>query len=510
METLEELFLNEKRAPFLFVGSGFTRHYYDTPDWIGMLSKFAPRPFNYYTSKFGKDNTLIASNIASDLNDEFWESDDYFEERKLYEKNIISQSSYLRIKISNFLKEVCLTQGIPEQWKEELLVLRNAPIDGIITTNWDDLIEQIFPKFNKYVGQEELLFNTSYSIGEIYKIHGCMYNPESMILTKEDYDDYNKKYPYLAAKLLTIFVEHPVVFMGYSIHDPNIQNILKSLISCFSQETINSLKYNLILVTWEPNENYDLSIEDYNFMIEDTCYVPCVRIRTHDFKPIYKAMYKFERKIPVNILRAYKKDFCELVYSEKPERKLLVVDDKDLERRKDIEYVCGFGAINKYNNATGYVGLKAYDLFKDLLSPSDENKYDACQILTKTIPNLQGCIPIYKYLRNVGINDEASYNNNKIGVNTILKKGNDFKRYYKSQELAETFINDRTIAQIISDEDIDKVIFTIPYMNFSDDELNTLRAFLIGNLQNYLVLGNNYSSYYRKAACFYDWKKYGW
>jgi hypothetical protein len=34
----------------------------------------------------------------------------------------------------------------------------------------------------------------------------------------------------LAAKILIIFLEHPVIFLGYSISDKNIENVLKAIV----------------------------------------------------------------------------------------------------------------------------------------------------------------------------------------------------------------------------------------------------------------------------------------
>ena len=60
-------------APFLFIGSGFTRHYLGTPDWKGMLSKFAPKHINQYYSTAGTDYLpTIATSIAEDVNSDFW------------------------------------------------------------------------------------------------------------------------------------------------------------------------------------------------------------------------------------------------------------------------------------------------------------------------------------------------------------------------------------------------------------------------------------------------------
>ena len=118
------------------------------------------------------------------------------------------------------------------------IVLKRLNIDGIITTNYDDLIEAIFPKFTKYVGQNELIFSSVLNIGEINKIQGCIYQPDSMVLTDEDYKGFNQKNAYLAAKLITIFIEHPIIFMGYSINDSNIIELLKSIVCCLDQDKI--------------------------------------------------------------------------------------------------------------------------------------------------------------------------------------------------------------------------------------------------------------------------------
>lgn len=41
-EDFKDILKNKKGAPFLFLGSGFSRHYLDTPQWDGILQMFAP------------------------------------------------------------------------------------------------------------------------------------------------------------------------------------------------------------------------------------------------------------------------------------------------------------------------------------------------------------------------------------------------------------------------------------------------------------------------------------
>lgn len=92
-------------APFLFIGSGFTRHYLGTPDWKGMLSRFAPKHINQYYSTEGTDNLpSIASAIAKDINTDFWKlpDDDAFKIEN--QDKAINQSSIFKIKIAQYLK----------------------------------------------------------------------------------------------------------------------------------------------------------------------------------------------------------------------------------------------------------------------------------------------------------------------------------------------------------------------------------------------------------------------
>lgn len=87
------------------------------------------------------------------------------------------------------------------------------------------------------------------SIFEIYKIHGSCDNPASVIITQNDYSEFKHKLTYISAKMLTIFVEHPVIFLGYGIGDLNIREILKGIAEGLTSEQLDKLKNNLIFVS---------------------------------------------------------------------------------------------------------------------------------------------------------------------------------------------------------------------------------------------------------------------
>ena len=499
------------KAPFLFLGSGFSRHYTDAPTWEGILEKFSNKPLNQYRSILNTNSLpLIATELSKDLTHDFWElpsDDDFFIRHK---NDINDQSSVLKIRIADYLKELSLKK-FDCSFEEELKLLAGLNIDGIITTNWDDTIERIFPKYTTFIGQKELLFSTTFSIGEIYKIHGSFRDPSSMILTNEDYEGFKEKYPYLAAKLITIFVEHPIIFIGYSLSDPNIQDLLKSIVKCLDETHISKLQNNLIFVEWKPNDN-DVHIEKYDISMKDGILLPVTRIQTGNFKPVYECLSYYERKIPAEVLREYKKQFYDIVVSEKPERKILALSDTKVDMDSNIQVVYGFGAIDKYMTANGYIGLTALDIMRDVLN--EENSYEASKILTKSIPMITKqrriiFIPIYKYLSSVGIHSDEDYKNSQFNFGYKLKKGTDFKSYQsftdndKKKSLIEAI-------QTYKDKDKWKAIALIPYLEISNEDLPLLASFIENNISEFLVNKNYKSTSMRKLICFYDWKKYGW
>lgn len=66
------------------------------------------------------------------------------------------------------------------------LIKTRKNIGSIITTNYDQLVENIF-EFNPLIGNNILLSNP---YGSVYKIHGCVSDPNNIIITGEDYANF--------------------------------------------------------------------------------------------------------------------------------------------------------------------------------------------------------------------------------------------------------------------------------------------------------------------------------
>lgn len=71
---LSQLLLQANSAPFLFIGSGFSRRYIDLPDWKGLLSQFSQKyPFERYLSNSNGDIPSAAFKLAEDFSEKWWE-----------------------------------------------------------------------------------------------------------------------------------------------------------------------------------------------------------------------------------------------------------------------------------------------------------------------------------------------------------------------------------------------------------------------------------------------------
>lgn len=295
-------------SPFLFIGSGFSRRYLGLPTWELLLMEICKdlglkKPYNFYKSNADSKLPKVATIIGQDFNEIWWKEDDFEKSREDFADLAETKFSPLKFEVAKKIKSKDLIIE-DDLISKELKLLKKINIDGAITTNWDELLEQIFPQFNKFIGQEELIFSELYSIGEIYKIHGCCSKPNSLILTEEDYCNYEGRNAYLAAKLLTIFIENPIIFIGYSLDDKNIQEILKSIIKCLTKEKIEKLKDRLIFCQWNP-EPIEPSMIDSTILISDTV-IPIKLMTVNNFLDIYTVLANNKRKLPIKILRQMK------------------------------------------------------------------------------------------------------------------------------------------------------------------------------------------------------------
>lgn len=504
---------NFDASPVLFIGSGLSRRYVGLEDWEGLLSRFSKvieRPFAYYKSTCDGNLPRAAGKLALDFHDKWWSEKEFEESRDEFISECTRNSSALKIEISKYVSKLSGNLTADAVLLEEVEYLRNAVFDGIITTNWDLFLEKLFPDFVKYVGQSDIIFESLHGVGEIFKIHGCCSDPNSLVLTDEDYAEFNTKYPYLTAKLLTIFVEHPIIFLGYSMSDDNITAIVESIGKCLPPDKIEKLKDRLIFVR---RAHGGESVGDGLLRIGDT-NVATKEFAVESFVSIFRPLSTLHRKFPAKLLRRLKEHVYDLVLTNDPKGKVYVQDIDDA-GSDDLEVVFGVGAISELQ-ARGYLGIHRLDLLKDIL---DDSKLDAKAVLNTVVPQIRNpktFIPVFKYLRKTGrIAADGSIDTTGLEEPVIARAKATIATFRQGDSLS-------SLKQRIPEIDIGVAEFFAKYgiksfathasqMKRSKIDMDRLVSILRDNFSTVFEGGGvpqPYPSYFAKLICMVDWYVY--
>jgi len=407
--TILRLLKKTDHLPMLFVGSGMSIRYLGLENWKGLLRKFArlatdnEYAYEMYEQQAKglecKEGLLpkVAELIERDFNVRWFRDEQFRESREQSADEISHSVSPLKIEIARHMRDKSMVHDAEYATEIELFKkLEMRSIGGVLTTNYDSFIEDMFPSYTKYIGQEELLFSTLHGVSEIYKIHGCYSKPESIVINEADYADFTEKNAYLAAKILTIFLEHPIVFIGYSINDPNIESILKSIVKCLSAENLEKIKERLIFIVRGKVGDAE-GISTHSISFEGGKSIEMTRVRLKNYEPLYQALLENQAKYSAPMLRRLKQDIYELVLTNKPTGRMRVMNLED-DKLEDVEVVVGVGVLAEFGQV-GYAGITAAELYSDVVF--DDGGFDVEKIVTLSLPTLlptNSILPVNKYL----------------------------------------------------------------------------------------------------------------
>ncbi len=107
--------------------------------------------------------------------------------------------------------------------------LARLGISTWITTNFDDLLEQTLRaagvRFKTVVRDSDLSYASAGQL-MLIKLHGDSAQPETIVITRQDYNTYARRFPRVQEKLSGLLVDKTFLFIGYSISDPDFNQIL--------------------------------------------------------------------------------------------------------------------------------------------------------------------------------------------------------------------------------------------------------------------------------------------
>lgn len=413
--TVLDKIVESKRMPVLFIGSGISKRYlYKYPDWNELLAisfnKIDNDPFQFQKHKDqlvrqGLTDFEVNTNLATIIENQFNAA---FYDRKIKLDRVKNPHwvqrgiSPYKMFLSKYFKNMTLYHS--PKTDEEIIkfkALKNK-ISAVITTNYDLFLEEyIFSTdFKVFVHQNELFSSDSYNIAEIYKIHGSVTDANSIVITEPDYNHFSESRKLIIAKMLTLFAESPIIFLGYSFTDENVQLIISEFLGCLTASELEHIDEHFVFISYKKNENTLREIKR-TITTKNNVEIPITEIQTDNYSLVYDILNQITPGIsPVRIRETRKivKTIVDQSVSSQDASSVIVgldnLSNMDL-TNKPLAIAIGYreSILNKY----GYGLLGEDAIFEDILM--DNKHFDAnnmCMDRFKSIA-CNRLLPVFKY-----------------------------------------------------------------------------------------------------------------
>ena len=522
--------------PFLFIGSGMSKRYLNLESWEKLLEKFALKihdsefAYNMYEEEAKQklkasnlditDNNLllpmVADCIERDFNKMWYTSTEFAESRQKHGSLVKDGASPFKVELGAYFYEESSKISFDTSYhsEKEISLLKQIgenSISGIITTNYDSFLERLLSNYDIFTGQEELLFSKFDGTLELYKIHGCCTKPRSIIINSSDYKNFKEKNAYLAAKLMTMFLEHPIIFLGYSIRDTNIEDILEAIVKCLNQEQLEKLKERLFFIE-RKKSGQDESIDIYKKSFDSGKHIEMTRITTDNFEKIYEVISQTKAKTNLRLIKKIQKDIYSFILTTEPTNKMYV-NSMDLDKIDDMEIAVDVGVLSKLGSR-GYCGIKAEEVFKDIIFDTFKNEFNIFDVayfvensLSEIMKHTGGSLPIYKYIRSYDGELHESIKKN------IKNKFTDFLTGTIIRYKRRAPLNEKSIDDLRTNHSDIACIKLIPLLDEEYFDIGELELFIKDLLKKYpnILKKNNYCSptEVKRLIKIYDWLRYG-
>lgn len=218
------------------------------------------------------------NNVKSKMKDPS-DSDVEFVEQMLNEKNYLLALQAISDlcdtgEYSAYLKKQYLRGGyIPSNVHR---IIKELDSKIVITTNFDRLYEGLCkePEYvtYDYTDTRSIIGTIKAPENLIIKAHGSIDDTEKLIFTAKQYYAAQEKYPEFYHLLSALFLTHTVVFLGYSLSDPDINLLLQFLHNTANSSCPHYLvdkKGNKPQLVKHWKQTYNVSLIEYGSSYDD-------------------------------------------------------------------------------------------------------------------------------------------------------------------------------------------------------------------------------------------------
>lgn len=210
------------RRLLLFVGSGISKAAKsDMPVWSPLIEDLSSR----LKTKVAKDT--IKGLLRRD---------------KLLDAAEIVFSEVSKPDLTQVLRDRFQVRPVPHH--EVYSSILSLDLKTILTTNYDEFLEKNFEHYSagesayaiKTHTSDDLVDNLRSPTPAIVKVHGCISDPNKLVLSRTSYFEARRKNPSFFSVLSALFTVNTILFIGYSVSDPDMQMILENIHAVNSSE----------------------------------------------------------------------------------------------------------------------------------------------------------------------------------------------------------------------------------------------------------------------------------
>lgn len=132
-----------------------------------------------------------------------------------------------RTTLNQMIRENFAGDHSPAKSHESIAELANQHCTHLITTNFDNLLEKALDQLKHKYHKSKRDSDISLAGGKLHliKLHGDADDNETIVITETDYRDSFREHPIIWNLISGLLVEKTLVFLGYSLEDPDFDQI---------------------------------------------------------------------------------------------------------------------------------------------------------------------------------------------------------------------------------------------------------------------------------------------
>lgn len=528
--TFLENIKHKNQFPIIFIGSGITKRYFENaPDWGTLLLNIweeVDSKDNFYkenynlNKKYANDDFKRNVELAKELSNKY---NDAFYERKVKLENLSLKDAYekrinpFKQRVANVFSSLIPKDGFEEEKEAFSKMLVKARM--VITTNYDLFIEDSYKKAKTsvqvHIGNRGL-FEKTEDYGELYKIHGSISDVNSIVITSEDYSRNESKSALIDAKILSNLTESPIIFLGYSLTDKNVQRLLNSFVENAPFD-ISQAASRIGVVTFSEGE------KEIKEVIEGLANnrIHYTSLKTDNFLEVYNSLASINQSITPAEIRKYEANFRRIIEIKGQQQtlKTVLADYEDISKLSDKEIknkkiVVAFGDEKILYKVPTYVEY----LINYFTNNNDFSSSIAIKFIAQQTSNTP--LPIKKYINQIKTEiHNSDSEKEKVKLEKRLKNygsltydgyikslqypaPNKESRIYVSSQIKSKFKNISNPFEILNAEEK-----SIPKINYLTQNLKNFDRKIVDKLVSTLLTRDENQisgSHYRKLFMAYS------